>query len=469
MNTHHVLAGLCLLGMQSMALAAVTATEALRLSRDLTPVGAEIAAGKQPAGIQPQADISQPLLVADDEDFEDIVDPPTTVAAWSATHDPAALAAEKPLFSINQANAGRYRDNLTASHFALIQAYPNDFFMKVYPSHRSVRWPDAIERETRANATRCTLKGTDELLGCKVGIPFPIPKSGAEVMWNHKLRWRGDALSRINNQLVVQPDGKYQVTRTREDFAFDYANVSGGAEQGSVFRYVSEVLSPSRLAGNFVLIHERFGTGSLGRKSWALAAGTTRARRESRAAFDTPYEGSDGLAVFDQIDMFNGSLEQFDWKLVGKKELFIPYNSVQLAAASAQADRILKPSHLDQDLLRYELHRVWIVDATLKASRYHSMRKRRFYVDEDSWSIVTVDVLDNFDQPYQFQEAHLVYLPGAKRPEYAAEVIYNRQSTRYLVTGLRLADPAANDKPSFASDWFESGTLARRAVALGKR
>jgi hypothetical protein len=450
--------------------AAVPEHQATRLQAELSPVGAERAQGRTEVGFIPES--SDSSLGDFEDEFEEIVDPPTRVGAWPDPSDTAQLASEAPLFAISASTLNRYREHLTASHFALLQTNPNTYFMNVYPSRRTVRWPQAIERATVANATRCSLEGTDTLVGCRLGFPFPLPQSGAEVIWNHKLRWRGDAMSRINNQLVVRPDGSHSITRLAEDFVFDYANLSNPGrldrEQRAIFRFVSEVLTPPRIAGHFVLMHERAGIGGQGRVAWQLRPGEARQRRAPEAGFDQVYEGSDGLQVFDQIDVFNGSLERYDWTLVGKRDVFVPYNAVLLDGASSRPDEIVLATHLNPKFLRYELHRVWVVEAALRSGQRHAMLKRRFYVDEDSWMILSVDMLDNYGDAYQFQEAHIVYEPQAQRPRLVANVIYNRESTRYLVSGLRLDDPPANEQPRFAAAHFDASMLARRALAIAR-
>jgi hypothetical protein len=452
----------CLACLSGAAPAAVDAGRAAALGTQLTPVGAEPAPGTGAIGSPPQSQHG-------DGEFEAIVDPPTRIGAWPSPVGHDELAAEKPLFAITAVTLNRYREQLTDSHFALLLTNPNSFYMNVYAPRRTVRWPREIERATVANATRCRLLGTDEPVGCRLGFPFPIPQSGAEVIWNHKLRWRGDTISRVNNQLVVQPDGRRLVTRLAEDFHFEYANLGspGGLDAGrrGIFRYVSEVLSPPRIAGNFVLMHERSGAGAQGRVAWAYRPGDARPRRAPRAAFDTVYEGSDGLQMFDQIDVFNGALELYDWTLVGKRELFVPYNAVLLDGADHNSDEVVLATHLNPRLLRYELHRVWVVEARLRHGQRHAMLKRRFYVDEDSWTILTVDILDHLGEAYQFQEAHLVYDAQAQRPRLVAEVIYNRETTRYIVSGLRLRDPPPEYGRSFAAGHFEPAALTRRALA----
>lgn len=357
-----------------------------------------------------------------------------------------------PMFVITIDNMNRFRDWLSEGHMKLLQEY-NTYTMRVYPSRRSVRWPERIEQATRANAQRCRLAGTDEPAGCSIGFPYPMPRSGAEAIWNHKLRWRGESLSRINNNLAVDPQGRFQTTRVREDFRFAYANPAQPQALSTVTRgiylFASQTLEPPRLAGTQLLIHERTGTGTDGRQAWIASQKVARVRREPAACCDNFTAGAEGLQFYDQMDMFNGSLERYSWKLVGKRELLIPYNSTRSIAGAASGDfsKLVKPWHIDQEWARYELHRVWVVEAVLKAGSAHPVRKRIFYIDEDSWHIAAVDLLDVYDQAYQFQEAHLYYDPALRATLPAAELVYQFDIGRYLVSGLTsgaaLAPPQA--------------------------
>ena len=63
---------------------------------------------------------------------------------------------------------------------------------------------------------------------------------------------------------------------------------------------------------------------------------------------------------------------------------------------------------MNPDHLRYELHRVWVVDATLKKGERHIYKRRTFYIDEDSWQILLVDQYDNRDQLWRVSEGHAI-------------------------------------------------------------
>ncbi|WP_162932370.1 DUF1329 domain-containing protein [Solimonas sp. K1W22B-7] len=431
------------------SVAAVTAEESAALGSTLTAVGAERAGN---------ADGTIPPWALDREKQA-----PAGKLMELGDAEPGA-----PMFVITIDNMNRFRDWLTEGHMKLLQEY-NTYSMQVYPSRRSVRWPENIEKASLLNAQRCKLAGSDDPAGCLLGFPFPIPKTGAEAIWNHKLRWRGEALSRINNNLVVDPKGQFQATRVREDFRFSYANPARPQALDSVnrdiYQLATQTLAPPRLAGTELLIRERTGTGTEGRTAWMGNQKQPRVRREPSACCDNFTPGAEGLQFYDQMDMFNGSLERYSWKLAGKRELLIPYNSQRsvLGADKGDFSRLVKPWHINQTWARYELHRVWVVEAALKKGSAHPVRKRIFYIDEDSWQIAAVDLLDVYDQAYQFQEAHLSYDPQLKATVASAELVYQFDIGRYLVSGL--VSPGAGAPPS--AEYFTPEALQKR-VREGK-
>ncbi|SFF30305.1 Protein of unknown function [Fontimonas thermophila] len=364
--------------------AKATAQEAERLGKDLTPVGAERAANKD--GTIPEWTPGQQRGSLSGE----------------FPNDPK-IDADKPLFTITKANMAQYADKLTEGHKHLLSTY-DSYKMNIYPSRRVVTWPDEILAATKANATNCELLDPDTPNNCKLGFPFPIPKSGAEPVWNHKLKWRGEAVTRYNNQMIVQPNGEYQLTKLIEDVQFGYGSIQNPVPlnkgSGEFLKYLSKTVAPPRLAGTFILVHEKAGTGAEGRAAWLYSPGLKRIRRAPTVCCDNPYEGTDGHQFYDQVDMFNGALERYNWKLVGKKEMYIGYNANRIAGPQTKYKDMVRPRHLNQDLPRYELHRVWIVEADIKPGTSHTFKKRRMYIDEDAWTIAAVDNYDNRDQLY---------------------------------------------------------------------
>jgi len=375
------------------------------------------------------------------------------------------LSSMRPQYVINKSNLAQYEKLLTDGHKAMFKTYPG-YKMVVYPSYRNAFFPDEILKATVANATRATLVGTDDVQKAELGFPFPIPKSGAEPMWNHKLKFRGSAVKRFNNQAIVKPDGSYKISKLVEDVKLKYANLKEPAEvrKGGIFAYyLQEVLSPPRVAGQIILVHESAGGEGNTRLAWIYSPGLGRVNRAPDVGFDNPSIGSDGEQFNDQIDVFNGSLERYDWKLLGKRELLIPYNSWMLNSPTFKYKDIIRPGHINQDLARYELHRVWVVEATLKAGQRHRFGKRRFYLDEDSWSIAAVDCYDNRGQLWKFQEAHLLSIPFIPTVSGIPETIYDLQSKRYFVTTMTNEDAISDFEVSYDDGLFTPASLQRKA------
>jgi len=447
-RTRLLAAGL-ILASSGSALAAVSAQEAAKLGKELTPIGAE--PGGNAAGTIPA--------------WTPLKQKGAASLKGEYTSDPK-IDAEKPLFTITKANMAKYADQLTAGHKQLLRTY-DSYKMNVYPSHRQVAWPDFIYKATAENATKCNLLGVDNPDNCGLGFPFPLPKSGAEVIWNHKLKYRGEGATRYNNQMIVQPDGGYQFTAIQEDVNFYYANkdkpVPLTKDAGLFIKYFSKIQGPPRLAGTMILVHERAGAGSEGRQAWLYAPALKRIRRAPTVCCDNPAEGTDGHQFYDQIDMFNGILDRYTWKIVGKKEMYIPSNSNKIAGPTVKYKDLAAPKHLNQDLPRYELHRVWIVEAEVRPGTSHTFRKRRFYVDEDGWQIVAVDAYDANLGLYQFQEGHMVALSNVLGSGTLPEVIYHFDSGRYFLTALANEDKANDYTKRFDESFFDPDNVQKRA------
>ncbi|MFA5938097.1 MAG: DUF1329 domain-containing protein [Sinimarinibacterium sp.] len=431
------------------AWAKASADEAARLGKDLTPVGAERAGNK---------DGSIPEWT-----------PAKQHGALKGEYatDPEVLA-EKPLLTITSANVGQYADKLTEGHKELLRRYPTSYKLNVYPSHRKVTFPDKILQETVKNATRAELDGVDNPKGAFVGFPFPIPKSGAEPIWNHRTKWRGDAQRRYNNQMIVQQDGKFTLTKVVEDVKFYYSNITDPnppeLKPGVDFlRYLSETISPPRIAGTYILVHEKAGFGTEGRAAWLYAPALKRIRRAPAVCCDNPYEGTDGHQFYDQVDNYNGVLERFSWKLVGKREIYIPYNSYKISSPPTKYADIARPNHVNPELTRYELHRVWVVEADHKPEQRHTFKKRRMYLDEDSWNVVAIDNYDHEDKLMQFQEGHLIQYFNILAATTQPEVIYHFNSGRYFVTAMNNEDQPYDQTVTFTDNAFEADSVQKKA------
>lgn len=428
-----------------VAAAKTTSEQAARLGKDLTPVGAEQAASND--GLVPVwTPATQHGNLAGEYAFS------------------PEIEADQSLFTITVANMAQYANFLSEGNKYLLKTFP-DYKMTVYPSHRTVAWPDFIYKSTAVNAINCSLSGTDDPDNCRQGFPYPIPSSGAEVIWNHKLKWRGNSAERNNDEMIVDRNGHYQLAQLIEDAQFLYANEKNPIPlfhgKGLFLFYLSKIVAPPRTAGTMILVNESGGVGASGRAAWVYSPALKRIRRAPAVCCDNPYEGSDGLQFYDQVDMFNGTLARYSWKLLGKREMIIPYDNFKVTRT--KYDELARPNHFNQDLPRYEYHRVWVVEATLRPGERHTYARRVFYVDEDSWDIVMVDCYDAQGGLFNFQE-------GMSTPQYSVltagtvpEIIYHFDSGRYFLTALQAQGHPNNYAMIFTDGYFTDQAVQQRA------
>jgi hypothetical protein len=224
-------------------------------------------------------------------------------------------------------------------------------------------------------------------------------------------------------------------------------------------------VAPARLAGEILLVHETLDQTKENRRAWLYNPGQRRVRRAPNVAFDNPGTASDGLRTSDQLDIYNGSPERYNWKLVGKKEMIVPYNSYKLHSNQVKDRDMIRPLHLNPELARYELHRVWVIDSVLKPGQRHIYKRRTFYVDEDSWQIVAVDCYDGRDQLWRVQEGHSINYYDVPTFWSTMEATYDLQSGRYLALGFDNEEPMTVDfnlKRTTAD--FTPAAIARRGT-----
>jgi hypothetical protein len=449
------LATLALVGLAApVAAQGLSAAEVARLGNDLTPLGA-IRAGNE-AGTIPEwtGGIRSPAE-AGFPDFQ------------SGGHHPDPFADDKPLYRITAANMDEYADILTEGHKALFRTYP-DYFMDVYPTRRSAAVPERIYEATKRIAPNMQLiEGGNGFSGGAEGIPFPIPKNGLEAIWNHIVRYRTDSARRTIGQAPVTRDGNYTMVMFTDEYlgAYGLAGAQEEALDNIIVYFKQTVTAPARLAGEVLLVHETLNQARENRKAWLYNPGQRRVRRAPNVAHDNPRTASDGLATSDQLDIFNGSPERYNWELVGRKEILIPYNSYELHSNKLKYDDVLKPLHINQDLARYELHRVWVVDATVKEGTRHVYKRRTFYIDEDSWQAMVVDCYDNRDQIWRVQEAHSINYYDVPSFWTTLELTMDLQSGRYLAIGLNNEEPMTYDfSVTYTPEDFAPATLRRAGI-----
>jgi hypothetical protein len=431
------------------AFAEVAADQAARLGKELTPTGATAAgntAGTIPAWTG------------------GITQPPQGYKVGTFHQDP--YAADAPLFTITAANMSEHEGQLTAGAKALLQKYKT-YSMPVYPTRRSASFPQRTYEYTAKNATTCKLVANGEgVENCAEGFPFPIPQNAYEVIWNHKLKYKGVAAQRWANQVAPTANGAYSVVRLREELlGLYYKPGATTASINNILVYFFQVVEgPARLAGNVLLVHETLNQAAQGRQAWIYNPGQRRVRRAPNVAYDNPGTASDGLRTNDMTDMFNGAMDRFDWKLSGPTEMYVPYNSYKAHSDKVKIKDLIRPGHLNPELMRYELHRVWVVEATLKPGKRHINSRRTFYLDEDSYQILGVDHYDGRGQLWRVSEAPSVNYYEVPTFWATIEVHYDLQSGRYIAGLLDNEEKPYDFSFQTSPDDFSPQSLRKRGI-----
>ena len=402
------------------AFGAVSAEEAAKLGASLTPVGAEKAGngGEIPAwtgGLK-----ESPAGYNNDGIY---LDP---------------FADDEVKFTIDQSNVDEHADKLSAGQVAMIKKY-DTFKIPVYETRRTATYPQAIMDQTVENATTSELvAGGNGIENYQEGVPFPLPKEGVEVIWNHITRYRGGSVQRNVGQVTPTENGAYSVVKFQDEFTWraSLEDFDPAKDPNVLFYFKQAITAPARLAGNVLLVHDTLNQVAEARRAWVYNAGQRRVRRAPQVAYDGPGTAADGMRTTDNFDLFNGAPDRYNWEIVGKKEMYIPYNSYKLVDRSVSYDDIVKAGHINQDLARYELHRVWHVRATLKEGERHIYGQRDFFIDEDTWQAAVIDHYDGRGELWRVAEAHAMQFYDVQVPWYAIETLYDLLSGRYLALGL---------------------------------
>jgi len=445
---NHLTKLLVLLLVSNAAWASVSPQQAARLGQDLTPVGAEQAgnaSGTIPAW---RGGISEPIAGYSLGDFH-----------------PDPYGKDRIKLVINAKNWQSHEKYLTPGQIALLEAYPS-YAMHVYPSRRSAAYPEFVYDAVKNNATSANLlkygTGVSETI---MSSPFPIPQSGVEVMWNHTLRYRGLRWEYTSSSVYSASSGD-QTVSTREFkyfWAYSQPGVSLDDIDNKIFYLKRKTLSPASLAGSLTLVHETLDQVRSPRKAWVYSPGQRRVRRTPNLSYDSVEPNTNGIRTIDQVDMFNGAPDLYNWKLIGKVEKYVPYNAYKLHEAGLKVKDIAGKHYINPNLVRYEPHRVWVVEADLRVGVSHIFQKRRFYFDEDSWQILTLEEYNKDNELVRHSESHTINYYDIPMVFPTVGVTYDLEDGRYFAEGLNNERGPINTNVDFKRREFTSSGLRREA------
>lgn len=439
--------------------AAAESEDADRLGKDLTPLGGEKAGNKD-----------------------------GTIPAWAGFEGPAAGYSvgkkrgdffkhkdEKPLFSIDASNVDKYADKLTAGQVQLIKQIPG-YRMDVYPTHRTCDAPAFVKENTKKNVSFAKVGPEGWYLkeAWVPGTPFPFAKTGVEAMLNGKYHYHGIGVDYKDIPTATSPrKGGSEWIKAADSLIWYMPWAKKGSTQLSTLPPVEYYINfsysePTALAGqalNITMYADKPGS-----ETFYYFPGQRRVRRMPTYAYDSPQIGFENQYTMDEPFVFMGPMDRFDWKLIGKKEVYVPYNSFGAYDFTMKFYDFAKDHFVDPKYRRYELHRVWVVEATVKSGMRHSAPKRTFYLDEDSWTYLAAEDYDAQGKIWKVREGFQIpiwELNGAC--DSGAFVQYNLADNRYLVdmhavgVGRDIKWMVDPDGPRFNASYYTADNL--RAIS----
>lgn len=373
-----------------------------------------------------------------------------TIPAWQGAEPPQAgwewgkfrgaywkHKDDKPVLTIDASNVDKYADKLSAGQVAMIKQR-KDYRMDVYPSHRTCGVPDFVASNTRKNVGTAKLNEDGWSLkdATVPGYPFPIPATGVEAMWNSKMRYRGVGLDYKGTITAVSPrrGGTEWIKAESEQTLFIPWGAKGSHALSSYpavefFVYFAYV-SPAALAGQALAITQYLNQAE--NETFYYFPGQRRVRRMPTYSHDSPQIGMENQYTLDEPNVFNGALDRFDWKLIGKKEIYVPYNAFGAFDFEAKFEDVARNDFIAQNHRHYELHRVWVVEATVKGGMRHTAPRRVIYLDEDSWAPVLMDDFDGQNKLAKMREGFLIPVYETGTCDVMAMVQNNLAEGRYV-------------------------------------
>ena len=373
---------------------------------------------------------------------------------------PDLFGDDEILFSIDASNVDQHADKLTPGQIALVKSYEG-YRMNVYPTRRSCAYPEEDYENIRRNARTASVDDQCFVTGGMWNVLFPLPENGCQAIQNGRLSLFNalTGFERMEDTLVPTRGGSFVPLRRRQVYYYrtrDPKFESFEDLEGVWTKTLSHTVAPPKQAGEITLVHV-LTDGHL--KAWTYNPGQRRVRRNPNFEYDNPVPGWQGLVTIDQVNGFIGAADRYNWKMVGKRELYIPYNNVKFFDTDLEYKQLIQPRYPRRDLIRYELHRVWVVEATVRPDKRHTQARRVFYLDEDNWFLAAVDGYDTRGDLWRVSE-HL--------PQVLFEVptCVNNGGLYYdLVAGRYVITPAFNEEKEAI---YEHLGIENRAIADDK-
>ncbi len=347
---------------------------------------------------------------------------------------PNPYKGEKPLFRIDHTNVDQYKERLAPGQIKRLKTN-KDFYMTVYPTHRNMEFCDEFYIATQKNKGTARLDERNILQDFSGGVAFPDPKNGTEAIWNVKRPYTGDDAIATECRRVVSRSGKIKKTvRTTKVLNYDERRIKSKLENPDELSYkiLAYYSYPADEKGTTYLTYGYLDDDRL-EDAWIYLP---TLRRTRRAPTLTGGGQLDGESTMDDLGFeFRGPVNDWNWKLLGKKELYIPVNNYDMWEIGTTDEEECLPGDINPTRLRYELRRVWVVEGTPREGLNHPYGKRVGYYDEDAWQPAVADRYDTRGDLWRMMEVYTAYDYCQKMRVVPAIIYLNLESGRYELQG----------------------------------
>ena len=315
------------------------------------------------------------------------------LAAGSVSHAREDyLPIPKPLggavkFRVDKSNADKYKDMMPAGLYQLIKEW--GYSANVYDTVNDFSFPKEYQEMTEKNKGKARINKRGGIENYAGGLPFPEPKTAAEIMWDYEYKYLGDDFYYVGDVSIMATTGR------ERKLGLNYARLAYESRikldpKPSIpdpnhieIKEISRFTYPEDIAG-MALLTARYQDPSKGDDGWMYIPTIRRVRRISVAQRGDSSGGMD--FTWDDYRGFSGKVSDYTWKLVGKKEMIVPFH-----APTHNPKR--KGIMFNPDDVRYELRTVWIVDG-VNVDKSYVYSKRRSYVDTHSYDVIAADLWD---------------------------------------------------------------------------
>lgn len=346
---------------------------------------------------------------------------------------PSPYGEEKPLYRIDHTNVEEYESRLSPGQVARLKRNKN-FYMNVYPTHRHFEFPEEVYAAIDRNLETCKLNSENEVQGYNGAVAFPKPENGAQAAWNIKRFFSGEDAYTYDTRRLVSPSG-----RIRKEVQFTKAiNLDEN-------RLLSDIENPDDVATKIMSLYtypaDKAGGGVLILQykddrpddTWLYLPSLRRVRRAPTLDHGAQI---DGESTMDEMGaFFRGRVNDWDWKLLGKKELYVPANNYEMWTVGTPDNEECLPGDLNPESLRYELRRVWVVEATAREDTDHPYSRRVIHADEDSWYAMVGDNYDKRGNLWRMSEFYTYYDYCTQYRVVNGMLYLNLESGRYEMFG----------------------------------